>query len=274
MTKTKKLNHIIIFVILTYLFAISSVESRVGFSGVVLSAEAAPGEHISHDLITTLSSDDASPLNLTVDILEWYQNPSGANLGAKDNPEMAPYSAKNFLSVSPKNFTLKPGTSQNIKIEGNMPAGDGGRYAIIFAHTVPKVGKGEQGVAISVGMNTLVLLTISGSNLIKTGEIENLSLIDPISAKQQNLSMAFRNTGNIHFKVNINASLKDEKGNILAASTPDSGGSIIPTASRRIRFPMTPDSELKPGAYILGVNVTLADGTLLAAKETKFEIKS
>ena len=274
MTTTKIFTCIAIFILSACIFTISSVEARIGFSDVVFAAEAAPGGHVSHNLVSTLSSDEPAPVNLSVDILDWYQNQDGANLGLKDNPEIAPYSAKKILSVSPRNFSISPGKSQNIKIEADMPAGEGGRYAIIFVHTLPKLGKGGQGVAITVGMNTLVLLTISGSELIKTGEIDNLTLQEPISAKQQNISMTFKNTGNYHYPVNASATLKDAKGSVLATASTAVRSSIIPTAKRMIKFSIVPESLLKPGTYTAEVNVTLKDGTLLATKKTLFDIKS
>jgi hypothetical protein len=260
----------IIFIIA---FSTSPAASSLSVSGAIFEAEAAPGEQVSHNLTIGLSLDEPAALNLTADVLDWYQDLNSGNNAVKENPDISPYSAKNFLSVSPKNFRLSPNSSQVIKIVGKMPIGDGGRYAIISVLTLPGGGRTDQGVGISIGMPALVLLTIKGSDLIRRGEIENLSLEDPASARQQNISLIFKDTGNCHYVINTSAALKDGKGNTLAIASPATKELIIPTARKQIKLSLTPQSELKPGTYTIGVNVTLKDGTILDSKEMKFEIK-
>jgi len=144
----------------------------------------------------------------------------------------------------------------------------------VQVYTSPKPNKGIQGIGVSVGADTPVILTIAGSKQIKTGEIENISLAELVSAKRQNVSIKFKNTGNYHYKVHAISSLKDEKGDVLATDSPEVKGSIIPTATRQIKFSLIPKSELTPGTYTVGVNVTLEDGTMLESKATEFAIKT
>lgn len=254
--------------------ALSPVEGRLSITGAIFNAELAPGDHISHNINVSLSSDEPAPVNLAADLMDWYQYPSGLSLGIKDNPDIAPYSSRKFLTVSPENFSLKPGSYQNVKIEGIMPKGDGSRYAIVFVHIVPNATKKSGGVAVSFGMNTLALLTISGSNIAKTGEISSLGLDEPISPRQQNVTMIFKNTGNTHYRIKANVTLKDENGDVLATASPDSSEAVIPTAVRKTSFSMMPKEELKPGSYTIAANAALSDGTVIATNETKFEIKA
>lgn len=250
--------------------------ASLAVTGAIFNAEVAPGSHLSHELNVSLSSDESAPVNMAAELMDWYQYPSGLSVGIKNNPNITPYSARQFLSVSPTNFSLSPGSHQKVKIEGDMPAGDGCRYAVVFVHIMPNVEKEDAGIAISFGMNALVLLTISGSEIVKAGEIDNLSLGVPLSPGQQNLTMNFKNTGNYHYKINASAFLKDEKGDILAtalAASHDVREPVIPTAERKIRFSLVPKSELKPGNYSVEARVALADSTVLATKETGFEIK-
>lgn len=269
----KKASYISSVFIALCALAISPATASLAITGAMFNTDAAPGEHISHELNVSLSSDEPASVNMATDLMDWYQYPNGLSIGIKDSPDITPYSAKNFLSVSPATFTLSPGSHQKVEIKGDMPSGDGCKYAVVFVHTVPKAAKEGTGVAISFGMNTMVLLTISGSKLIKTGEIDNLSFEEPISSKQQNLTMIFKNTGNYHYKVNASAFLKDEKGDILSSDSHNTKESIIPTARRIISFSIVPKSELTPGNYSVEAKVTLADGTVLATKETGFEIK-
>jgi hypothetical protein len=253
---------------------VSPVSGKLSATGAIFESKTSPGEHFSHNLTMSLSSDAKAPENLTVGLFDWYQDYNGGNIGVKDNPDIAPYSAKNILSINPSNFSLRPGNSQKISIEGDMPAGDGGRYAMVGVKTVPNSTKeGGKSILISVGIYAPVILTINGSKMIRTGEIDNVSLLGPISSKMQNVSMMFKNTGNYHYPVNASATLLDEKGSILAAASTAARGSLIPTATRMIKFSIVPESALKPGSYTAVVNVTLKDGTLLATKKTQFEIK-
>jgi P pilus assembly chaperone PapD len=269
----KRHNRTLFAIISIFILAVSPAAAMVS-SGGAFKADAAPGEHLSHNLKISPSPGETTPLNLTVDVLDWYQDPNALNVGVKENPDIEPYSARKFLSVSPKNFSISPGTSQQIEIEGKMPSGNGGRYAMIFVHTVPTRAKGSQGVAISYGIYTQVLLTISGSKLIKNGEIEDLSLVEPISRKQQNITAIFRNTGNYHYKINASALLEDERGNILATASPVIRQSIIPTAEREIDFSIIPKISLKPGTYTVEAKFMLDDGTVLATGNTTFQLTS
>lgn len=263
--------YIIFLIISIYALAISPTASKLTNSGSIFNINAAPGEHISHNLTVSLSSDEPSPINIQVDLQDWYQSPTGANIDTKNNSDLAPYSAKKFLTISPRTFSLAPGKSQDVKIEGIMPSGDGGRYAIVSVHTVPN--RAKKGVSISFGLNALVLLIIKDSNLSATGEIENLSIAKPISSTKQNVTMIFHNTGNYHYGIGATVTLKGEKGNTLATATPDIRGAIIPTARRTIKVSLSPESELKPGNYTISAEVDLDDGTILATKELKLEIK-
>lgn len=256
---------------------ISPAIASLSVTGSIFRAEAALGEHVSHEINVSLSPDEPAPVNMSADLMDWYQYPSGLSVGIKDNPDIAPYSARGFLSVSPSNFTISPGSYQKVKIEGDMPAGDGCRYAVVFVHIVPRAEKEDAGIAISFGMNNLVLLTIKGSKIVKKGEIENLSAIEPVSTSRQNLTLIFKNTGNYHFKINASAILKDEKGNISAtasAASSDIQEPVVPTARRKIGLSFAPESELSPGNYTVLAEVTLADGTVLATREAGLEIKA
>jgi hypothetical protein len=270
----KKFNVYALFAILVLCtFTVSPAIARLTTSGIEFKADAAQGEHVLHNLTVSLSSDETKSQKIEVNILDWYQNPSGRNRALMENPDIAPYSAKGFLSASPKNFTIAPGASQKVKIDGIMPAGDGGRYAIVSLRLMPNATTMSEGIGISVGINALVILTISGSELLKTGEIENLSIEEPISSKHQNITAEFKNTGNYHYKINATAYLKDSKGDILATASPKIEESLLPTSKRMIRFSLIPKSELKPGTYTVEADVALTNNTILATEETKFELK-
>jgi hypothetical protein len=125
-----------------------------------------------------------------------------------------------------------------------------------------------------MGALNLVNLTISGSGITRKAAIENLSLEEPISARQQNLSLVFTNIGNIAYIPKITAMIKDKEGNVAANSTMPSQYVLLPTFSRLNQLRITPMTPLSPGTYNVNATVSLSDGTILATKETTFEVKS
>jgi hypothetical protein len=110
--------------------------------------------------------------------------------------------------------------------------GSGGRYALISVHS-PASGDealGSEGmVGVAVAINSLVRLTISGTELQRTGEIADLSTAGPSNAQNQNISLIFKNTGNYHYKAQAEAALKDKAKAICFASsqTPLSSNIIL-----------------------------------------------
>jgi hypothetical protein len=94
-----------------------------------------------------------------------------------------------------------------------------------------------------------------------------------VSAKEQNMSFIFKNTGNHHYRIQSDVVVTDKDGNIVANATKSNPGApIIPEATRLIKFNIKPQSPLKPGDYSANVTVKEENGSLLATKETKFKL--
>jgi hypothetical protein len=125
-----------------------------------------------------------------------------------------------------------------------------------------------------MAINGIVELTVSGNKTTKSGEIKELRTQEPASGKQQNISVIFRNTGNIHYKVKILGSLVDQSDKVLANATATSSISIMPGALRMFNFSLIPKKELQPGTYDINATVRLEDGTVMASNETRFEVKT
>jgi len=157
-------------------------------------------------------------------------------------------------------------------VRGDVPldVGAGGRYALIGIYSIPeKAGEEtENSVGVSVAVNALVRLTISGTELSKQGDITSMRMDDNC----QNLSLVFKNEGNYHFKASARAFLKDSVGNILATSSSPLSSNILPEASRLFQLTLVPDEELKRGSYFVNASVESEDGTLLASKEIEIKL--
>lgn len=265
----------ILIVLLTAILLLGTTLPASGLkvSGVILQATAAPGDHANFKMDVSLGKND-TPMNLSLDTMDWMQSMRGDNNAVANNP--GPYSAKDLLTVSPQSFHLEPNSSQSVAVEANIPADAkaGGRYAIVSIHSAPQKGPGKSMVSTQVAVNSLVAITVSGPDTKKAGEISNLTVNKPISAKQQNLSLIFNNTGNIHIKVLTEAVLKDIDGKALANASIPVTSNILPGAARLIEFSLKPESGLTEGNYTIDATVSLDDGTLLSTKSAQFEIKS
>jgi hypothetical protein len=246
----------------------------IGASGIIFEKDAAPGEHISHVITVSLGADE-NATDFLVEVMDWNQGLKGQNNAVNDSA-YRPYSAKGFLKVTPQSFHLDSGSSQKVVVDGDIPTnvGDGGRYAIISVRNIPMMKQqGKASVGVVLDMDTIVLLTISGSEILKTGEIESLNIDEPISKKQQNVTLFFNNTGNYHFAINVTADLVDRQGKLVARSTESPLASVLPGASRIVQISLIPETELEPGSYSINATVSRRDGTTLASKNIKFEIK-
>ncbi len=264
-----------IMVVQVLLLLLAPASFGLGVEGVIFEAEAAPGQHVGHEMTVSLKENEA-PMDLQVDVTDWEQSLDGSNREMSEGTS-ACSSAKGFLKASPSRFHLGPGESQKILVEGDVPedVGAGGRYALISIHSLlPDAGddSSEGMVGVAVAINSLVRLTISGSELLQTGEIVNLSVEGPSSAQSQNISLVFKNTGNYHYKALAEATLKDAEGSVLASSVSDLSSNIIPCASRIFRVSLLPEKDLLPGTYRIAVAVKQEDGGILATEEKKISV--
>lgn len=243
----------------------------LGVSGSLYMDNVNPGQAIVHEITVETDPND-SPLDILVDVVGFGQTLDGSNSELKPEDDTSPYSARSFLKVTPTSFHLDPGNSQKVTLEGTIPQniGDGGRYALVSIRSLP-IGNGT--VGISVGIDALVLLTIAETKMLKTGEIMGMELIGPISAKGQNVSLTFENTGNYHYKARAEAVLRDDKGEIIAnSSTPLSFSSILPTMLRKFDISLRPKDKLSQGKYQMDALVSLEDGTVLANDTIDFKV--
>jgi hypothetical protein len=247
-------------------------------SGVIFNPEVNAGEHVSHEITVSQKSTE-NATDLTIDLYDWNQTIDGSNIVGEEGSVKTPYSAKSFLNVTPSSLHLEPGSTKKILVEGDIPAdtSPGGRYAIVSIMDSPKLaGKGEGTaglVSVVVGYKALIMIKVRG-DILQTAEITDLSVEKPISPKQQNVTMTLKNTGNFHYKPDIELAIKDKNGNTLANDTLVTNSSIIPPFSHNFRLSLKPENGLEPGKYLISANVSLKDGTKIASKEMEIEIKT
>ena len=258
--------------ILCFFLAISAIApvSGISVSGFYLITEVAPGDHIRH--VMTANIGDVTPTDMIAQINGCGTDPSGMRIALNSDEDTSPYSAREFLKVSPERARLESGKPAEFILEGDVPkdVGSGGRYAIVTIQTVPA---GNGSVGVSAAIEVPIYLTIADSDIIETGEIIGLEITDNDDALLADVT--FKNTGNHHYKASAEILLKDKNGEVVDRTvTPsdlDSTDSIIPTFSRHFQIYFD-NEDLGHGAYTIVAIVTKEDGTVLDTEETTFEV--
>jgi len=271
MSRKKNLIVILIWMQVLLMLFVSTVYGGLGVKGATIEADVAPGEHFSQDIIVYLTETNSS-VDILADVMGYGQPSQGGSFEIPPEDDRSNYTARPFLTVTPASFRLEPGQEQTLTVQGDIPSdvGAGGRYAIVNIHTKP-IGNGT--VGISLAINIPVRLGIVGTERIMTGEIEDISLEKPVSPIRQNATLEFKNTGNYHYQVKMDATMSNEEGTVLATvSQPVSYSPVLPTSARIIDFSFLPDKALVPGNYNIHASVTLEDGTPLASKEITFKV--
>lgn len=255
------------------LFALSLlVTTSAGFSvsGSILKTEVNPGQEVVH-VMTVKNGEDALPLlDLTAEVFGFGISPTGGNLKFSSEEDTSPYSARAFFEVSPNKFSLGPGESQEVVLEGRIPedVGSGGRYAVVNIKTEP-MGSGNVGVITAIDVP--IMLTIKGSELTETGEITDIKVLENDDGLFALLM--FENIGNHHYKASSEAVIKDESGEVVAeVSTVVDASSILPENVRQFKIQLDQETDLAPGTYTVDVSVIKEDGTVLDTEEATFEV--
>lgn len=263
---------------LAMIMSASICASCFTIEGAIWKEKVIPGDSITKEINISIGKDDPTT-NFTIEVAGLEQTLQGINRPLSAENDTSPYSARPFISVTPPSFSLQPGGYQTIKAKADIPAniGSGSRFAILSLRTLkaasPLTDSGSSRVGVSIGSNIPVVFAINGSELLKTGEITDLKMEEPISVDQQNISVKLMNTGNTQYAAKITAKLEDWNGSILAEDEMESGvQAIVPQFSRLIEMALVPTASLDPGTYTLIASAELEDGTMLDSRDIQFEI--
>jgi len=231
-----------------------------------------PGDNIYHSINVSIGA-DTEPTEVVVGLYGHDMGLDGARIPVEVNDDIRPFSAVDFLKVTPERAIINPDEPVTFVIEGRVPedVGSGGRYAIVNITTTP-IKLPNSDIAIVLEQMVPIILTISGTDLEETGEITKIDF------SNESILVTFKNTGNHHFKSSAEAIIKNENGDIVAtASAPVTFNSLIPPASWLFQMPIDDDDDddvhLAPGMYTIEAKVTKEDGSLLDSREAEVEVQ-
>jgi len=241
-------------------------------TGGLISETVAPGQELDHEIYVYLDKDEyVSPL-LTVNLSGFAMDENGTNIMLPPERDNKQFSAKDFLTVTPMEIQIQPDVPQKILVKAQIPddVGTGSRYALISLKTSTPV-KEMENIVITKVIQVPVFFKIKGSEFVETGEIKDLDTLK--SNEGIVINLRFMNTGNVHYKPTAKAVLKNQEGEILAASEPlESSSSVLPTGVWLFSMPIVSESELSPGDYVIEAAVTDEEGKLIDSGEVALNI--
>jgi hypothetical protein len=241
-------------------------------SGAILVADVSPGDMLTHKM-TVGTKDEDQPMDILVDVGAVRQSLDGGYQLLQASEDTGPYSARQFITLDKSSFHLEPGDSQDVIATIYIPedVGAGGRYAVINIHNQP-TGQGQIGIVTAIYV--LIYLTVKDSQLVHEGKIAAVTASEVVSGQPVDILTTFQNTGNQHFKVRGEVTIRNAQGKTLdtvhlALTT----SSVIPTMSRQLKATFIPKGPLALGVYSVKSRLMLEDGTLLDEASGSFEVE-
>jgi hypothetical protein len=259
---------IAISVVTILLFLCIAPSFALDLSGAKYMGSIAPGGTDTQVMTLSIGANEIAT-DLSVEVAGFGQTLSGSYSPLDPANDASPYSARSFITLDNSTIHLEPGTEQTVTATINLPkdVGPGGRYAIIYIHSIPKINTN-----INIAILVPVLVTVSGTTPTETGSIVQIDTGKVIVGQPIIITTTFKNTGNYHYYSAINkVSVSDSNGAFVAntSSTP-MAYAIIP--GNTVQFVTEPDvKNLQPGTYTVDSKVLL-DGQVLDENKTTLTI--
>jgi hypothetical protein len=244
---------------LAAVLAVPTLAGGLTVFGGKVETSAQPGREYYYSMKVENTSDASS--DVAVEIKGYGTESENPFVVLDSENDTSHHSARQYLAVAPSGFKLGSGESRDVVVSANIPAGTeaGGKYAIVYIHTVPKTGS----VATTAGMAARVLLTVDGSELSHTSQIVSIELS---SGTELLALVGLINDGNQHYKPHLRGTLSNGNG-ILASASIDDSWPVIPHYSRQIGLGFRPAEPLPAGEYNVDIEV-LDESEMLVAHRT------
>ncbi|MCM8795778.1 MAG: hypothetical protein NC928_03745 [Candidatus Omnitrophica bacterium] len=156
-------------------------------------------------------------VSLRLYLEDWYYLPT-ADGSKKFVPiNTTPFSCASWINFSPAEFTLPPFGRQRVSYVVKVPSyAQGGYYAALFFETAvgkPADTEGGLGVGISLALRVATLFYIEVEGTIKKAvSLENLLLKSKPKDKILEISLDFKNTGNVDITAGGSYHIMDKEG--------------------------------------------------------------
>jgi hypothetical protein len=239
--------------------------------GSKLLTDVSPGDTITHKMTVSIGSDEAA-IDVEAEVMGF-----GQKLDQRYDPldpvdDTGNYSARTFITLDKNSLHLTSGSSADfiatVKIPSNV--GPGGRYAMIYIHSVAPSGGGT---TFATAVAVPVLLTIKTPGLINAGKITGVDIGKITSGQPAIITTTMMNTGNHHYYHARNElTIKDASGSVLDIIIGEpTAFAIIPGSTVQFKTPL--DSPLDVGMYSVISKMILETNVTMDTMTTEFEVK-
>jgi hypothetical protein len=217
-----------------------------------------PGQTYTYTMTVQNSADSPADFGVEIDGYGTSANQDFVMLSPAD--DTSPESARAMLTVAPAAFHLEANATQDLTVTATIPPGTGagGRYAIIFIHTIAASG---QQVATVSAVAARVCLTVTGYTTDTTTQVTALAPTAAVN-NTAGVLVTVNDSGNYYVKPQVAATLMDGS-KIIATGSVDTGWPIIPGYSRQYQVNFTGSGTIPAGKYQVAVNVKDGTGNLL-----------
>jgi len=186
----------------------------------------------------------------------------------------------NWVTFTPKEFTVDPKSSQSVRVMVKAPKEAIGSYFATLRCqatmqkmlTLPGVEEGARGLEFSVGVGSLLLTTVTSSKNTVVLSPDTVSLDpgrvtrdSPLADAEQSgperwkVEVPVANDGNVYTIVQGDASIWTPSGRLVARAPLVAGRGFVFPEGRRI-FKATGEKPLSDGAYLVRAHIRSRDG--------------
>jgi hypothetical protein len=232
------------------------------------------GRQVFHLLVKNHGSETIS-LHMLADDMDLSE--AGAPTVAGEGYERG---CANWVTFTPKEFTVDPKSSQDVRVMVKAPKEAIGSYSAILRCQaimqkmlqVPAVEKGSTGLEFTVGVGSLLLATVTSSQntVILNPDTVTLDpgrvIIDNPLAKTEEsgkkawlVEVPVANDGNVYTIVQGDASIWTPSGRLVGRAPLFAGRGFVFPNGRRI-FKATGEIPLSDGAYLVRANIRSREG--------------
>lgn len=197
-------------------------------------------------------NDEAEPLEVSVGLCDWVRDIEGVNLFCEEAGEVA-RSATGWASITPNQFELEPGGTQQVRFTLTTPSGplEGTYWTAVMVEAVPKQPEDRPGTEIVVKRRfaVKVYVTIANTGRLE-GQVRDLERhgLNPLW-----VTLEFENRGTLNMReVEGRVEIRDATGATLE-TIPLEPFPVLPGYTRRlIAQSARPRGEvLPPGDYLI-----------------------
>ncbi|TSC92741.1 MAG: hypothetical protein CEN91_370 [Candidatus Berkelbacteria bacterium Licking1014_85] len=210
----------------------------ISLTPLIKEITANPGETISGTVDVTNNSSDKIIQTFYPLARDFTSNDDPNDSAPKffeSTPDDYNFALAKWITFDEESYKVGPKDTVNIKYTISIPlnAEAGGHYAAVFASTAPLDVAGQNAVAISARIGSLILATVSG-DIISKGKLTEFKTSRKIYQKPPiEFSTTIENTGNIHLKPSGTIAINNWKNaEISDVAFNDKTGSVLPKSKR------------------------------------------